>query len=99
MEVDTQESTEDTQSITSQPTEIARSQTQGSLTLPPNFMAWQRERARSPEAALSIFSRHQIQRIDKILVRFDPTLQENRDAQHLAYSTLNPEAFRMVEEL
>ena len=99
MDVDTQESTEDAQSVTSHPTEIARSQTQGSLTLPPDFMARQKERARSPGTSLSIFSRHQIQRIDRILGRFDPALQETRDAQHLAYSALNPEAFRMVEDL
>ena len=97
MEVDEREATEDTRSITSHPTEIARSHTREEpLTL--SFMDRVRTRANSPALALTAGSSNRIQRIEQILGRFDPTLVTSRDAQHLAMSSLSAGALQMRSE-
>ena len=98
MDVDDREPTEDTRSIVSQPTAIARSHTQGeSSNL--GFMERVRARTVSPTRIISAGSRNQIQRIEQILGRFDPRLITSHDSQHLAMSALSSEARQMAEEL
>ena len=100
MEVDDHDSTVDTQSVVSV-TEVPHSHSQGSLPIPPpsDFMARHRVRAKSPGVALSIVRRNRIQRIERILGRFDPMLPTSLDAQHLSLNSLSTKALTMAHEL
>ena len=98
IEIDEREATEDMRSISSHPTEIAHSHTQGEPSTI-GFIDCVQTRAYSRALTITVGSRNQIQPIEQILGRFDPTLVTSRDAQHLGMSSLSLEALHMAEEL
>lgn len=100
MEVDERETCEDHQSVTSHPTEIARSHTQGSVLFAPvGFIARQREQSGSPARSLTRHTKNRIQRIEKILGRFDPTLPTASGSPQPDLSFISVETLQMAEEL
>jgi len=53
----------------------------------------------SPAPARDSVTTGQIERPDRILGRFDPTLKESRDAQHLSFNSLPATVLAIAHEL
>jgi len=88
-------------------TRLARSHSGGPAPPSPSFgigfLVKQRSRrtrgSKSPARTRDSVMTGRIERLDKILGRFDPTLKESRDARHLSSNSLPAEVLTMAHEL
>jgi len=94
-------------SVETDSTRLARSHSGGpaprSSSLGIAFLVKQRSRrqrgSKSPATTCDSVMTGRIERLDRILGRFDPTLKESRDAQHLSFNSLPAEVLAMAQEL
>jgi len=94
-------------SVETDSTRLARSHSGGpaprSTSLGIRFLVQQRSRrtrgSKSPAPTRDSVMTGRIERLDRILGRFDPTLKESRDARHLSFNSLPAEVLTMAHEL
>jgi len=94
-------------SVETDSTRLARSHSGGPAPRSPSlgigFLVKQRSRrtrgSKSPAPTRDSVMTGRIERLDRILGRFDPTLKESRDARHLSFNSLPAEVLTMAHEL
>jgi len=94
-------------SVETDSTRLARSHSGGPAPRSPSlgigFLVKQRSRrtrdSKSPAPTCDSVMPGRIERLDRVLGRFDPTLKESRDARHLSFNSLPAEVLTMAHEL
>jgi len=94
-------------SLETDSTRLARSHSGGPAPRSPSlgigFLVKNRSRrprgSKCPARARDSVTQGRIERLDRILGRFDPTLKESRDARHLSFNLLPAKVLAMAHEL